>query len=66
MKLIVWFARNPIAANFLMLLIIAGGILGLTIAKRYTIPRRRKINCKSRSNIRAPVRRKWNAHCAFR
>lgn len=38
MKLIVWFARNPIAANFLMLLIIAGGILGLTIAKRYTIP----------------------------
>ncbi len=38
MKLIVWFARNPIAANFLMLLIIAGGILGLTIAKRHTIP----------------------------
>lgn len=38
MKLIVWFAKNPIAANFLMLLIIAGGILGVTMAKRYTIP----------------------------
>ncbi|SEF83180.1 efflux RND transporter permease subunit [Nitrosomonas ureae] len=38
MKLIVWFAKNPIAANFLMLIIIAGGVLGLTISKRYTIP----------------------------
>lgn len=38
MNLIVWFARNPIAANFLMLLIIAGGLLGLSIAKRYTVP----------------------------
>ncbi|PSJ18777.1 efflux RND transporter permease subunit [Nitrosomonas supralitoralis] len=38
MSLIVRFARNPIAANFLMLIIIAGGVLGLTISKRYTIP----------------------------
>ncbi|SNX59036.1 Multidrug efflux pump subunit AcrB [Nitrosomonas ureae] len=38
MKLIVWFAKNPIAANFLMLIIIAGGVLGLTISKRYTVP----------------------------
>ena len=38
MKLIIWFARNPIAANFLMLLIIAGGLLGLSISKRYTVP----------------------------
>lgn len=38
MKLIIWFARNPIAANFLMLLIIAGGVLGLTISKRHTVP----------------------------
>ena len=38
MKLIVWFAKNPIAANFLMLIIIAGGALGLTISKQYTVP----------------------------
>ncbi len=38
MKLIIWFARNPIAANFLMLLIIAGGTLGFFQSKRYTIP----------------------------
>lgn len=38
MKLIVWFARNPIAANLLMLLIIAGGLLGLSLSKRYTVP----------------------------
>ncbi|MBP6366306.1 MAG: efflux RND transporter permease subunit [Nitrosomonas sp.] len=38
MKLIIWFARNPVAANFLMLLIIAGGVLGLTISKRHTVP----------------------------
>lgn len=38
MRLIIWFAKNPVAANLLMLLIIAGGILGLTMAKRYTIP----------------------------
>ncbi len=38
MKLVIWFARNPIAANLLMLLIIAGGALGLYQAKRYTFP----------------------------
>ncbi|MCE7914539.1 MAG: efflux RND transporter permease subunit [Nitrosomonas sp. PRO4] len=38
MKLVAWFAKNPIAANFLMLLIVAGGLLGLNIAKRYNIP----------------------------
>ncbi|UJP05484.1 MAG: efflux RND transporter permease subunit [Nitrosomonas sp.] len=38
MKLIIWFARNPIAANLLMLLIIAGGFFGLSIVKRYTMP----------------------------
>lgn len=38
MKLIIWFARNPIAANFLMLIIIAGGLMGLTVAKRHTVP----------------------------
>ncbi|SFM28361.1 efflux RND transporter permease subunit [Nitrosomonas communis] len=38
MKLIIWFARNPIAANFLMLIIIAGGLMGLTVSKRYTVP----------------------------
>lgn len=38
MKLVIWFAKNPIAANFLMLLIIAGGLQGLNIAKRYNIP----------------------------
>lgn len=38
MKLIVWFAKNPIAANFLMAVIIAGGLLGLSMAKRYTLP----------------------------
>ncbi|MDP1933315.1 MAG: efflux RND transporter permease subunit, partial [Nitrosomonas sp.] len=38
MKLIIWFARNPIAANFLMLLIIAGGLFGLNTSKKYTFP----------------------------
>ncbi len=38
MKLIIWFARNPIAANFLMLVIIAGGIFGLITSKKYTFP----------------------------
>lgn len=38
MKLIIWFAKNPVAANFLMLLIVAGGLFGLTISKRYTVP----------------------------
>ena len=38
MKLIIWFARNPVAANFLMLIIIAGGLLGLAISERYTVP----------------------------
>ena len=38
MKLIIWFAKNPIAANFLMVVIIAGGLLGLSVAKRYTLP----------------------------
>ena len=38
MKLIIWFAKNPIAANFLMILIIAGGLLGISISKRYTVP----------------------------
>ena len=38
MKLIIWFARNPVAANFLMLVIIAGGLLGLSISDRYTVP----------------------------
>ncbi len=38
MKLIVWFAKNPIAANFMMLMIIAGGILGLSNAERYVYP----------------------------
>ena len=38
MKLVIWFAKNPIAANLLMLLIIAGGVLGLHQAKRYTFP----------------------------
>ena len=38
MKLVIWFAKNPIAANFLMLLIIAGGLLGISISKRYTVP----------------------------
>ncbi|SFK22606.1 Multidrug efflux pump subunit AcrB [Nitrosomonas aestuarii] len=38
MKLIIWFAKNPIAANLLMLLIIAGGIVGLSVAQRYVYP----------------------------
>lgn len=38
MNLIIWFARNPIAANVLMVVIIAGGILSLSVAKRYNIP----------------------------
>jgi multidrug efflux pump subunit AcrB len=38
MKLIIWFAKNPIAANFLMLIIIAGGVMGLHLSKRYTVP----------------------------
>jgi len=38
MKLIVWFVRNPIAANLLMMLIIVGGLLGLSLSKRYTVP----------------------------
>lgn len=38
MKLIIWFAKNPIAANFLMILIIAGGALGLSVVNRYTVP----------------------------
>ncbi len=38
MRLIIWFARNPVAANFLMFVIIAGGLLGLSISERYTVP----------------------------
>ena len=38
MNLITWFVRNPIAANVLMLIIVAGGILGFLQSKRYTIP----------------------------
>lgn len=38
MKLIIWFAKNPIAANFLMIIIIAGGALGLSVVDRYTLP----------------------------
>lgn len=38
MSLIVWFARNPVAANLLMVLIVAGGIAGLFDAKRYVYP----------------------------
>jgi multidrug efflux pump subunit AcrB len=38
MKLIVWFAKNPIAANLLMILIIGGGIMGAFTAKRYFYP----------------------------
>ncbi|SDW37538.1 efflux RND transporter permease subunit [Nitrosomonas communis] len=38
MKLVIWFARNPIAANLLMLMIIAGGLMGLTVSKRHTVP----------------------------
>ena len=38
MKLIIWFARNPIAANLLMLIIVAGGLMGLTVSKRHTVP----------------------------
>ena len=38
MRLIIWFANNPVAANFLMVLIIAGGILGIISSKKYTLP----------------------------
>ncbi len=38
MKLVIWFAKNPIAANLLMLLIMAGGAVGLYQAQRYTFP----------------------------
>ncbi len=38
MKLIIWFAKNPVAANLLMLLIIAGGLHSLSVAKRYVFP----------------------------
>jgi multidrug efflux pump subunit AcrB len=38
MKLIVWFAGNPVAANLLMLVIIAGGLLSLPTIQRYTTP----------------------------
>lgn len=38
MKLIIWFIRNPVAANLLMILIIAGGIVGLITADRYVYP----------------------------
>ena len=38
MKLIIWFVKNPIAANFLMIIIIAGGALGLSVVDRYTLP----------------------------
>ncbi|SDY67601.1 efflux RND transporter permease subunit [Nitrosomonas sp. Nm33] len=38
MKLIIWFARNPIAANLLMIVIIAGGLIGLTVSKRHNVP----------------------------
>lgn len=38
MKLVIWFVKNPIAANLLMLLIMAGGAVGLYQAQRYTFP----------------------------
>ncbi len=38
MNLVNWFARNPVAANFLMLIIVAGGMWGLITAKKYTFP----------------------------
>ena len=38
MNFIIWFARNPVAANLLMVLIIVGGIVGLFGAKRYVYP----------------------------
>lgn len=38
MKLIIWFVRNPVAANLLMVLIIIGGIVGLVTADRYVYP----------------------------
>ncbi len=38
MKLIAWFAKNPIAANLLMLLVIAGGLFGLSQSKQYNVP----------------------------
>ncbi|WP_350283406.1 efflux RND transporter permease subunit [Nitrosomonas sp.] len=38
MKLIIWFIRNPVAANLLMILIIVGGIVGLITADRYVYP----------------------------
>lgn len=38
MKLIIWFVKNPVAANLLMILIIVGGIVGLITADRYVYP----------------------------
>lgn len=38
MKLIIWFAKNPIAANLLMMLIIAGGLVGISLSKQYFVP----------------------------
>ena len=38
MNLIIWFARSPVAANLLMVLIVAGGVAGLFSAKRYVYP----------------------------
>ena len=38
MKLLIWFVRNPVAANLLMILIIMGGIVGLITADRYVYP----------------------------
>ncbi|MGR9051457.1 MAG: efflux RND transporter permease subunit [Gammaproteobacteria bacterium] len=39
MTWIVWFARNPVAANLLMLLIMVGGLLSLPTAEQYVYPR---------------------------
>lgn len=39
MTLIAWFARNPVAANLLMLLITAGGLLTLPNAEQSVYPR---------------------------
>lgn len=38
MRLIVWFAKNSVAANLLMLLIIVGGLYSLSVAQRYVYP----------------------------
>ncbi len=38
MKLIIWFVKNSVAANLLMILIIVGGIVGLITADRYVYP----------------------------